>query len=121
MKIYFIYSQIPELVDLTRRRRKLVYQCALEALLRDEPSAMTACSFWLFGSISIGALAGWLTVASCQLSHSILVVTAGGLVGALIGNLIGLQFLTARLRPYLRRVLEERKEEIAQIGQPATK
>ena len=116
MKIYFIYSQIPELAGLTRLRRKLVYQCALEALFRDQPSTMTLCSGWMFGSIAIGALAGWLTVASCRFSHPILVVAAGGVAGAIAGNFIGLQFLTARLRPYLRRVLEERKDEIARIS-----
>jgi len=116
MKIYFIYSQIPELAGLTRLRRKLVYQCALEALFRDQPSTLTLCSGWMFGSISVGVLASWLTAASCHLSHPILIATAGGLVGALTGNLIGLQFLTAKLRPYLRRVLEERKDEIARIS-----
>ena len=121
MKIYFIYSQIPELAGLTRLRRKLVYQCALEALLREQPSAMTVCSFWLFGCILIGALAGWLTVAGCHLSHPILIVASGGGAGAITGNFIGLQFLTVRLRPYLRRVLDERKDEIARIGQPAAK
>ncbi len=116
MKFYFIYSKIPELVNLTRLRRKLVYQCALEALLRERPSAMTVCSFWFLGCILIGALAGWLTVTSCHLSHPILIATAGGGAGAIIGSFIGLQFLTARLRPYLRRVLEERRDEIAQIN-----
>jgi hypothetical protein len=33
----------------------------------------------------------------------------------MIGAFIGVQFLTARLRPYFRRVLEERKDEIAQF------
>lgn len=116
MKIYFIYPQIPELAGLTRLRRKLVYQCALQALLRYEPSTLRGCSCWLFGGILIGALAGWLTDARCHLAHPILLATAGGCVGALTGNVIGLQFLTARLRPYLRRVLEERKDELARIS-----
>ncbi len=45
-----------------------------------------------------------------------LVIAASGLVGALVGVFIGTQILTAQLRPYLRRVLEERKDEIAQIN-----
>lgn len=116
MKFYFANSQIPELAGLTRLRRKLVYQCALQALLTEQPSTMTAGSCWLFGCILIGALAGGLTDTGCHFSHPILVVTVGGLVGALIGVFISTQFLTARLRPYLRRVLEERKDELAQIN-----
>jgi hypothetical protein len=116
MKFYFVNSQIPELAGLTRLRRKLVYQCAWQALLSERPSTMTICSCWLFGSILIGALAGWLTVAGCHLSHPILVVTTGGFAGGITGNFIGLQFLTARLRPYFRRVLEERRDELAQIN-----
>ena len=116
MKFYFVNSQIPELAGLTRLRRKLVYQCALEALLAEQSSIMKICSWWMFGSILIGVLAGWLTVAGCQLSHPILLVAAGGFAGGIIGNFIGVQFLNARLRPYLRRVLEERKDEIARIS-----
>jgi hypothetical protein len=116
MKIYFIYSQIPELAGLTRLRRKLVYQCALEALFRDQPSTMTLCSGWMYGSIAVGALAGWLTDAGYHFFHPILVAAGGGVAGAIAGNFIGLQFLTARLRPYLRRVLEERKDELARIS-----
>jgi membrane protein DedA with SNARE-associated domain len=116
MKLYFSKSQVPELAGLAPLRRKLVYQCALEALLTEQPSTIWICSFWLLGSILIGALAGGLTDTGCHFSHPILIVTVGGLVGALIGVFIGTQFLTARLRPYLRRVLEERKDEIARIS-----
>jgi len=116
MKLYFSKSQVPELAGLTPLRRKLVYQCALEALLTEQPSTIRICSFCLFGGILIGALAGWMTVIGNGPAHSLLVVTACGFAGAMTGVLIGAQFLTARLRPYVRRVLEERKDELAQIS-----
>jgi hypothetical protein len=71
----------------------------------------------VFGGILGGALAGWMVVAGVGLSHSkLLVIAAFALAGALPGIFIGAQLLTARLRAYFRRVLEERKEEITQIN-----
>jgi hypothetical protein len=71
----------------------------------------------LFGGILGGVLAGWLAAVSSGFSHSkLLVITAPGLAGALAGIFIGAQILTARLRPYFRRVLEERRDEIAKIN-----
>ncbi len=116
MKLYFANSQIPELAGLTRPQRKAVYQCALETLLAERPSAVWDGAPWVFGGILSGVLAGWLVVTSNHLSHLFLVVTAAGLAGVLVGIFIGTQILTARLRPYFRRVLEERQDEIAQIN-----
>jgi hypothetical protein len=122
MKLYFSKSQVPELAGLTRLRRRLVYQCGLEALLTEQPSMIWVCTLWLFGGLLSGALAGWMTVNRNGLSDSVgwekklLVVSACGVAGAMIGAFIGAQYLTARLRPYFRRVLEERKDEIAQFN-----
>lgn len=117
MKLYFSISQIPELAGLTRNQRKAVYQCGLEAFFADQPSRVWAGAPWIFGGIFSGALAGWLVVAGIGLTHSqLLVIIAGGLAGAVLGIFIGTQILTAQLRPYLRRVLEERKDELGQIN-----
>lgn len=70
----------------------------------------------LGGAVS-GALAGWLVVAGLGLVHrQLLVIAAVALTGLMTGIFIATQLLTARLRPYLRRVLEERKDEIARIS-----
>ncbi len=117
MRLYFKLSQVPELAGLTRRQRRLVYQCALEALFAEQPSTVWVGGPWITGGILAGALPGGLAVAADGLSRSkLLVMAAGGLTGALLGIFIGAQILTARLRPYYRRVLEERKDEIAQIN-----
>jgi len=122
MKLYFSKSQVPELAGLTRLRRRLVYQCALEALLTEQPAMMWVCTVWLFGGLLSGVLAGWMAVNRNGLSGSVgwekqlLVVSVCGLAGLMIGVFIGAQYLTARLRPYFRRVLEERKDEIAQFN-----
>jgi len=124
MKLYFSISQIPELAGLARPRRKAVYQCALEALFAEQPSIIWICSRWVFGGILIGVLADWLIVAGfvrlpfAGWGKQLLITAVGGLVGAMIGIFIGAQWMTARVRPYLRRVLEERANEIAQINQP---
>ena len=116
MTFYFTLSQVPELAGLTRRQRRLVYRCALEALFAEEPSTVWLGGPWITGGILTGALAGWLVVAAAGLAHSkLLVIAAGGLAGALVGIFIGGQLFNARLRPYYRRVLEERKDEIAKI------
>jgi hypothetical protein len=116
MSLYYTLSQVPELVGLTRRQRTLVYRCALEALFSEQPSSLWEGSPWILGGILGGVLAGWGVVAGIGLSHSKwLVLSTFVLGGAMAGTFIGAQLLTGRVRPYLRRVLEERKEEIAQI------
>ena len=121
MKFYFCFSQIPELKPLTKRQRKAVYMCAFEALFAEQPSALRTCTLWVFGGIAVGALAGGLAVAGgvswpfAGLGRTLPVVIAGGLAGAVAGSLLGNHWLHARMRPYFRRVLEERQEEIASI------
>jgi hypothetical protein len=116
MKLYFSYSQIPELAGLTPRRRKLVYQCALEALFAGQPSAVWMGAPWMLGGVVSGALAGWLVVSGLGLAHwPRLVIAAFALAGLVTGIFIATQLLHARRRPYLWRVLEERKDEIARI------
>ncbi len=110
MKLYFSKSQVPELAGLTRRRRRLVYRCALEALLTEQPSMIRVCTLWLFGGLTSGLLAGWTLFG-----RDLLLVPVCGVAGAAIGAFIAGQVLIARLRPYIRRVLEERKDEITQI------
>ncbi len=117
MKIYFSNSQIPERAGLTSNQWKAVYRCGYEAFLADNPSRVWLGAPWILGGILGGALTGWMVVTGNGHSYSkSLVIAAGGLVGALVGVFIGTQILTAQLRPYLRRVLEERKDEIAQIN-----
>jgi uncharacterized membrane protein YeaQ/YmgE (transglycosylase-associated protein family) len=83
---------------------------------------MWVCTLCLFGGLLVGVVAGWMAVNRNGLSDPVgwekklLVVSACGLAGAMIGAFIGAQYLTARLRPYFRRVLEERKDEIAQFN-----
>lgn len=122
MQIYFCFSQIPELKPLTKRQRKAVYRCAFEALFAEQPSTLRACNLWVFGGLAIGALAGGLAVAGgvswpfAGLGKMLPVVIAGCVAGAVAGSLLGAQWLHARMRPYFRRVLEERKEEIERIS-----
>jgi uncharacterized membrane protein YeaQ/YmgE (transglycosylase-associated protein family) len=116
MKLYFSISQIPELAGLTRNQWKAVYRCGLEAFYADHPSRVWSGAPWILGGVLCGTFAGWMVVANNEHSYlKYLVMAAGGLIGALVGVFIGGQILTAQLRPYLRRVLEERKDEIAQI------
>jgi hypothetical protein len=116
MKLYFSYSQMPELAGFTPLQRKLIYQCALEAFYHEQPSRVLSGAPWIFGGLLSGALAGGIAVGVSSLTPSKLLVIAGcALVGTLLGIFIGTQFLTEQLRPYCRRVLEERKDEIAQI------
>ena len=121
MKMYLFTFQIPELKPLTKRQRKAVYMCAFEALFAEQPSTLRTCNLWVIGGIAIGALAGGLAVAGgiswqfAALGKTLPVVIAGCLAGAVAGSLLGAQWIHGRLRPYFRRVLEERQEEIARI------
>ena len=116
MNLYFSTSGIPELAGLTRGQRRAVFQCALEAFYDEQPSRVWLGAPWILGGILGGTLAGAVVFAGNGLSHSkLLVIAACGLAGAALGTFISAQFQTAQLRPYLRRVLEERSEEIAQI------
>ena len=63
---------------------------------------------------------GWGAVCLAGVSYPKLLITVCGLGGAAIAIFLATQIHFAQLRPYLRRVLEERKEEIAGIDRPAT-
>lgn len=116
MKLYFSISQIPELTGLTRPQRKAVYQCAMEAFYFERPSRVWFGAPWILGGMLGGMLVGVIGVAVTGLSHSkLLVPMVGGLAGAILGTFIGGQFHTEQLRPYFRRVLEERRDELARI------
>jgi hypothetical protein len=115
MKLYFSPVQLPELAELTKPQRKAVLQCALEAFYFDDPSRTFFGAPWLLAGSFGGAIAGWGIVSFTGLSHAKLLVTLCGVGGAALALFLAGPIHTARLRPYLRRVLEERKDEIAQI------
>jgi hypothetical protein len=117
MHLYFSNSQIPELANLTRAQRKAVLKCALLAFYQEQPSKLWLGAPWLFGGASLGTLAGVALNAAAGLLHSRLLIISGcGITGAIIGIFIAGQLQTAQLRPYFRRVLEERRDEIARIS-----
>jgi hypothetical protein len=105
MPLYFSMSKVPELAGLTPLRKKLVCQCAMQAFFAEEPAIIRVCASWVVGGILGGVVAGWMAVNGWSL-----------LAGAMIGSFIATPIVHARLRPYIRRVLEERKDEIAQIS-----
>jgi len=117
MQLYFFKSQIPELAGLTPLQRKLVYECGLEACLTEQPALIWSCTRWVFGGLAGGALVAWLTLTLTRLGwdHYLLVVIVGALAGMLTAIFVAGQILTAQLRPYLRRVLEARRDELARI------
>lgn len=116
MKLYLTPAQAPELAGLTRRRRKAVMRCALQAFFGEEPSRVWSGAPWLFGGLLGGALAGSGTAAAAGPGIPwFLGAAIGGIAGATLGNFIATHLMTERLRPYFRRVLEERRDEIEGI------
>ena len=116
MTLYFSMSQIPELAGLKRPQRQAVYRCALEAFYGEDSTRVWAGLPWIAGGLLAGAVVGWFVTVGAELTHAKLpFILGGGLVGAAVGVFIAAQLQTARLRPYLQRVLQERWDEIAQI------
>ncbi len=115
MKLYFSYNQLPEFADLTPRQRKAVYRCALEAYLTEDSSRLWFGAPWGFGGLVSGALVGWGIVRLTGSVHPRLLITLCGLGGAVLSLLLAGPVQMAQLRPYVRRVLQERKDEIAEI------
>ena len=70
MKLYFSYSKLPELAGLTRRQRRAVLQCALEAFYHEQPSRAWSGAPWIFGGMFAGTLTGGMLVAGTGLAHS---------------------------------------------------
>lgn len=117
MHPYLAVSQIPELAGLNPVQRKAVYRCALEAFYAEEPARVWLGLPWMLGGLLAGALVGAVALAVTGLAYSkLLVVTLCGCAGVAVGIFVAAQLQTAQLRPYLRRVLEERKDEIARIN-----
>jgi hypothetical protein len=113
MKLYFKIAQIPELEGLTRQQRKAVYQCALEAFYFEDRSRVFFGTRWILAGILGGAIAGWGLASLTGFSHPKLLISLCGLAGVVVSIFFAQQVHTKLLRPYLRRVLEERKDEIA--------
>jgi membrane protein implicated in regulation of membrane protease activity len=83
------------------------------AFFHEKPSRVWLGIPWILGGILLGTLAGWLLISATGLTHTkALVLAGGGLAGAILGIFIAAQLHTAQLRPYLRRVLTEREQEI---------
>src|SRR5512141_2898595 len=91
MNVYFSYSRVPELARLTPKQRKLVYRCAMEALFSDQPSTLWVCIAIFWGSLLVGALAGWLAAAPTGITGPAwwqtkwFIVALAGVAGAVIG------------------------------------
>lgn len=115
MKLYFSSGQIPELAGLSRAQRKAVFQCALEAFYFDDLSRVWFGAPWIVAGIFGGAIIGWGMVSLTGFAHPKLLITLCSLGGAAIAIFLATQINFTRLRPYLRRVVEERKNEIAKI------
>ena len=115
MKLYFKSVQIPELAGLTRQQRKAVFQCALQAFYFEDSSRVWFGTRWILAGIIGGTIAGWGLASLCGFSHPKLLISLCGLAGAVVSTFFAQQVHTERLRSYLRRVLEERKHEIARI------
>ena len=116
MKLYFKPSQIPELKGLTRPQRKAVFQCALEAFYFEDRSRVFFGTRWIVAGIIGGLVVGWGLAALTGSSHPMLVISLCGFAGLVVSLFFAQQVQTKLLRPYLRRVLEERKDEIARIA-----
>jgi len=116
MKLYFKSAQIPELAGLTPQQRKAVFQCALEAFYFEDPSRVWFGSRWIVAGILCGTTAGWGLTSLPGFSHPKLLVSLCGLAGLAVSIFFAQQVHTELLRAYLRRVLEQRKDEIARIA-----
>jgi len=113
MQLYITDAKVPELAPLSRAQRKQVRQGAFSLLRGERPSTR-----WLVGLPGgIGTALGYMVGAG--LSHlvapngwALVILFSAALVGGGVGSVIGLWCLTARLRPYFRRFIEEHGHEI---------
>ena len=115
MKLYFKSSHIPELARLTREQRKAVFQCALQAFYFEDPSRVWFGTGWILAGMLGGTIAEWGLVSLIDFSHPNLLLSLCCLAGVVVSIFFAQQVHNECLRPYLRRVLEERREEIARI------
>lgn len=117
MHIYFTDSQIPELSGLTKLQRRLIWRGAAVMLLQEQPSWK---SFEVWFRISTFLLAGVIiTKLGRSVSDFYLSLLAVISAGAILGITIGFtrrQFAIPRLLPYLRRFIEEHRDEISRTA-----
>lgn len=111
MVFYFTDAQVPELAGLTKVQRGIVRRGAFDLFCEEQPSAR-----WVAGLLGFGATFGFLLASGllrplCA-SHQMRIALVGGAVAGAIGAFIGAHCLMVWLRPYLRRYIEDNRNEI---------
>jgi len=117
MRLYVTDSQVPELKLLTPDLRRLVFRRALALMhVRSRLSCWLPVLLCFIGGVA-GAFFGAALLGHFHLSRasvsgdwmvqSIVWCYSGVCIGAFSGGFAGLQLRRCRLRPYLRRVIEE--------------
>ena len=112
MRLYFTDGQVPEMSDIPRSQRRVVRRAGYDLFCQEKPSRRRKVRFVNFFALFMGlGLAREFAHGSGALQPWWL----GPLIVAITVFAIELpfqSFLTERLRPYFRRCLLERKNEI---------
>jgi hypothetical protein len=118
MTAYLSDAEVPELANLTKAQRKIVFRGAFDMLRQEHPAAC-----WLIGlpggiSAALGSTIGWLAAYTLpELSNYRLIVLFGfALILGCLGGAIGGQLHVRRMRPYYRRFIEQHMDEISRIA-----
>ncbi len=116
MPLYITYRTIPEMVPLNKTQRKLVFECAMHAMFAEQPEMLHKGTPWLLGGTGLGAGLGWLAWTTMWPGEPKWLIIGGAAgLGLLVGNLLGNHLFLERLRPYFRRVITERRDELSLI------
>jgi hypothetical protein len=106
-------SKMPELANLNESELRIVVHTARELLKKEKPFSRLIDAWPIFVGCFLGMFPG------TTFSHlyrgadgSLLVMGIGGMLGGMIGSIITAQLQARRLRPYLRRVIQGRWDDV---------
>jgi hypothetical protein len=115
MTLYLSLTSLPDLTDFPEPVRRLVVRRARALMRRDTKLPDWLPTIFAASGGVVGSLLEFLTAAYLfphkplpeQINLQVVLNPASACAGGLVGGFIGLQLQICKLRPYLRRALED--------------
>jgi len=117
MKIYYTYSQTPELISLeSKNQRDLIHSTCWRRLRADHSSLWIRSFILVVALAGLGAFLGQLIASFLEIWSTRTIFITCSALGAGIGALLHTHMMAVRLRPLYRSELARYNKRVEQVG-----